>query len=827
MAARKFCLHLRPCSHQQKLESSEPQPTGGNASLSRHPGLQSLLMLVVLMATMVVFSAMTGCGTANSGSSSSSTNGTANGGTGTSNTPPPPPTFELITPTANETVKGTIEMAVNAQSIPGLDHIQFIMNGRILYNAGEPVTSVKPPYTFFWSSANYFDGNYTLQAVGLDVNGNVLKTSSVVNFAIANGSTTFSFTSPGLSSPSSGTVNLTGQTNLSTGQPAKIYNCFIDGRVLEFAFLPAPSFTLPLDTTQYPNGKHELLCGVSFEGAATTTLVSAQEVVDFENGNAPMELRTNFSELPMAIGDNVVLQVKLVNTDLSESAQAAASFASADSTIAAVASDGTVTAVATGLTTITATAAGKTRTVQVIVNSSHALPHFSASGQVLTSYAQGQSIFLRTLYQLDASTVAANPTILNNSGINALTSGFYFNAGDNPDNTTYAAWLPGTDNLLNQLSNTASANNLSLFLTGDDIDRSDAEMYDTITNPDSPAKLQHIFNWAKNSGRVVAVDMIDEADINWGATPVPTDGRWLALPKPIPDTAFTQLVNIIDAIPGHTPISYPVTGAAQATVAANWEGSVPFADFATIFNTHIQSYIPAYPYSYSIYQNLLDLDYIRLQRLPILQRDKPFLLLTSLSGPAYTKEGPGGQFTPGQDVLDNVGNSPELVGAEIMFAATKGFAGVRVYGYDSAVQKAERLSATVGQFGVQTFSDPTTVGVGRWNSMAGAFRLVGTLEPFLLQPPTNAEDLGTTIYTGARSGANGNLLIALNSLENPQTVHVDLSPYLFPNNCSLIQRYRLASGVVSNGPFTGTSDAPVFGPGESIAWVITKSPSCP
>lgn len=826
MAARKF-HYLRPCSRQQNWDGREQKTAGQAASPSRRRGLQSLLMFPVLMATMFLFAAMTGCGAgANSAGTSSSA---ASGATGTSNTPPPPPTFELITPTANETVKGTIELAVNAQSIPALDHIQFILNGRILYNAGDPVTSVKPPYTFFWSTFNANDGNYSLFAQGFDANGNVIKTSSTVNFTVANGSTTLAFTSPDPTQKLSGVVNLSLTSNVPAGDGAlaKLYNCFIDGASIQFAFLPTTAPTFSLDTTQFPNGNHDLLCTVSMESNSRAILAQAQTVLDFENGRVPMELRGNFGELHMVIGDNVVLQSKIVNTNLEEDPQATATFQSADSTIATVANDGTVTAVAPGLTTITVSAAGKTRTVQVIVDDARIFPHFSKGGQVLTAFSAGQSMFLRTLFFFDSTAIINSPSVLNNSGINAFTSGFYFNAGDNPANTTYDQWLPSTDSFLNQIASTASSNNLSIFLTGDDIDRSDNELFDTTTNPDTPAKIQHVFNWAANTGRVVGVDMVDEADAVWGTTPTPTNGAWLALPKPIPDTAFTQLVNLIDAVPGHTPISFPVTGAASNDKAFNWEGRTPFGDFASVYFTFSLDYIAEFPYSYSINQVLAEQDRTRLGRLLVLQRDKPLLLLVSSAGPAYTKEAAGGSFTPGQDLLENQGNTPEDVGAQIMYAAAKGFAGVRVYGYDGTPQKNARLQVAIGSGGVQTFADPTTVGVARWNSMAAAFRLLGTLEPFVLQSPTNAEDLGPTVYTGAKSGPTGNLLIAINSLESPQTVHVDLTPYLFPNNCSLIQRYRLASGVVSNGPITGTSDAPLFAPGESIAWAITKSPSCP
>src|ERR1700730_611274 len=106
---------------------------------------------------------------------------------------------------------------------------------------------------------------------------------------------------------------------------------------------------------------------------------------------------------------------------------------------------------------------------------------------------------------------------------------------------------------------------------------------------------------------------------------------------------------------------------------------------------------------------------------------------------------------------------PASVSAQIMFAAAKGFAGIRAYGFDSAINLDSRKSGAIGSW-QQTFVNPTEpVGIARWQAMSAAFNLIKTLEPYLLQPQSNALDLGPTVYAGAKDGSNGRLFIAINS----------------------------------------------------------------
>src|SRR5262249_46003121 len=141
--------------------------------------------------------------------------------------------------------------------------------------------------------------------------------------------------------------------------------------------------------------------------------------------------------------------------------------------------------------------------------------------------------------------------------------------------------------------------------------------------------------------------------------------------------------------------------------------------------------------------------------------------------------------------------------AQVMYAAARGMAGVRVYHFDGPRWKGERRTAKSGRGDLQTGSDPFEVGTDRWQSMASAFRLVQHLEPHLLQPPMHALNLGSTIVTGARQGPASRLLIAVNFSEAPEKAHVDLRAYRYAGGPAIV-RHRLVgatlrSDIVPNG----------------------------
>jgi hypothetical protein len=748
--------------------------------------------------------------------------------------------LSMIAPAAHSSISGTITFQVHVKSLPNLHSIEYLLNGKPLYNSGDPVKPITTaPYSLTWNTFNVWDGFMTVQAIGRDVKGKVIVTSPSVPLQIANGTTTLTLLSPAPGQTVSGTVNWTLQTNYPN--PAqKILNCFIDGRGAGFAFTPNQQYTFPIDTTQFQNGAHELSCALWVEGHKPNIgLAMSQVQVQFNNGRSPMELRSNFRELDLAPGDTVNLAANLVYTNLDE-APVAATFTSQDSSVVNVDGSGLVTAMAPGVTTITVVSGSRSMNVRVIVNSSHIFPHFGRGGQILTSYQPGTSIFLSTMFSMDGATLVQQPNLgpqVRAAALNAITTGFYYNPADyTPTLNDWTTWKNG---FAVQAAYTQAAihkYDLGVFLSGEGFARGDPDLYDSIANPQSLAKIQYAFTWAKNTGRVIGVDMVDETNFFWGDTPSPSDGRWLGSTspwtsakwgftwRPIPDNGFTTLMNIINGVSGRAPISWPVLGPSNVQTVKNWQGNPAFADFATMYWTfaHGQT-MYEYPWAFSTNQVLSNIDATLLDRLPVLQRNKPLLSELSSAGPYYMKQVAGSQYTPGQDQLLQPGVSPETLSAEILYSAATGFAGVRIYGFDSSAPKYSRQAGAIGSV-QQTFCDPFQVGIARWQAMSAALNLIKTLEPYLLQPQANAIDLGPTVYTAAKDGPNGRLLIAINSLETSQTGSVNLSPYLYPNTSSMV-RYRLHAAMQMNETLPAkTGDMLTLAPGEVVVWLI-RSPN--
>jgi hypothetical protein len=209
--------------------------------------------------------------------------------------------------------------------------------------------------------------------------------------------------------------------------------------------------------------------------------------------------------------------------------------------------------------------------------------------------------------------------------------------------------------------------------------------------------------------------------------------------------------------------------------------------------------------------------------MPVIPRASPMILLVTAMGDGYTKLGPGTSFTPGQDAIEIDGATPLAIAPQIMYAVARGMAGVRVYGYDSPAWKNQRATSPVGSGGMQQGTDPFGLGQDRWAAMSAAFNLIQRLEADLLQPQTNAIDLGPDIVTGAKQGSASNVLIAINFAESARTETVNLQPYLYAN-ASSVERYRIIEADVFADTIAASATVQeTFQPGETVVWVFRPS----
>ena len=278
------------------------------------------------------------------------------------------------------------------------------------------------------------------------------------------------------------------------------------------------SFTFSYNTTLLANGPHTFYVRVRPEGGSEDDTYGSYGPVTFtvDNGHIPWSLRNNYSELWLVPEENLTLTPKLVYSDKSTVLLATSSvtFSSADNTAATVDVNGIVHGVAIGDTYIQITSGGMSRFVQVHVNATKNTPHFGKDGSVLTSFDPNNSIFMRSMFGLDAGVAVSDPNYLSDfhtAHINTIESGFYLPPYSSYPNVN--SWITSFNSYVSNLTNFLAANDFNVLLTGDDIARGSNAVYDASRGPSStwsPNPITYAFNWAKNLHKALGVEMVDE-----------------------------------------------------------------------------------------------------------------------------------------------------------------------------------------------------------------------------------------------------------------------------------------------------------------------------
>ncbi len=443
---------------------------------------------------------------------------------------------------------------------------------------------------------------------------------------------------------------------------------------------------------------------------------------------------------------------------------------------------------------------------------STSIPHFSRDGRILHQYEPGQSIFIRTLFKLRPPFIAETPGLLakvKEAGVNVLTAGFFANPGDHREFKTYQMWAEDFQQRWGLTLAVSRQAGMPLCLLGDDFARFPRELHAVLTLPWAPHAVKTAVTAARDSHRVICIEMMDEVNAIWGDTPRPTDGRWQKKRPPIPDDAFVKLMQIINSVPNRPPLTWPVVNWSSPEAAKAWMGDPVFSDYATHY---------WYPGEFaSISQNALDMDYRIDVRQKVLPPNRPFLVLTKVTGAFYTKQGPGGQYTPKQDKLVDAPYTPVSVAAQIMRAAALGAAGVRVYAFDS-LWAQQRREAAVGET-VETGTNPLTgIGLDRWRAMSAAFHLIEKIEPILLDRQLPADDWGQPYTTTARQGADGRIFMVVSNSDQTQTHALRLEPYLYPGGT--IRQFTLLGEHLTEEALQTPPKSLTLKPGASVVWLF-------
>jgi hypothetical protein len=693
--------------------------------------------------------------------------------------------------------------------------IEYLLDGKPLSTL---ITST--PYQYTWNSATVWDGFVTIQASARDFLGNEIARSNPLSLKISNKGATAQILSPA-NSPVSGQIPWTVSASSPSG--IQVYTFLVDGARVDALFDSGRHETISLDTTNLINGSHELFTGVYSRIDENSGVAMAQTTINVQNPRAIAQLHPHWSTMFMQPGTTDNVGLTALTTDGVLTPAPSSVYTSSDPSVVSVDGTGHLTAWRAGAVTITAQSGSLSSTTNVIVNSSPALVHFGKDGSILTDYDPTRSLFVRTLFQLNFDDIAADPTLaskLQAAAVNTITTGLYDNPADagSPD---YATWYEGWSGYWSNVESNAQKLGVSLLLTGDDIAREPYQLLNSINNGWSADAIRTALGTARDSNRVIAIEMVDEVNAMWGDTPHPTDGRWQSLG--VPDSAFVNLMQIMNGVPRRPAITWPVISGSDSAAVANWMGDPAYADYTSDY--WALTVWPAYPTGASLNDFRAAMDPAVYGRLPWVQAGRPTLALGSISGPFYTKKIAGSQYVPGKDNLQMPPVPATAVAAQIIYAAEAGAAGVRMYAYDNLDQKHQRSSASLGTTDLQTGADPVTVGTDRWSAMSAAFNLLAQLEPYLLRTQTNSLNFGRQFVATARKGPATTLFMATNFSEAPSAITADLSPY-FTQPMKHVTLYRLLGPTLTSTDITSAAGTlsqaqVVFQPGETIVWLFS------
>jgi len=274
------------------------------------------------------------------------------------------------------------------------------------------------------------------------------------------------------------------------------------------------------------------------------------------------------------------------------------------------------------------------------------------------------------------------------------------------------------------------------------------------------------------------------------------------------------ILNVANEVPNRPALAWPVLGDSDNETVQRWMGDPTVSDFASLFPSQRSQ---PYDYGSSMYGLLHDMKAAAMGRLPYIQRSQPKLLLVS-GGPAiYRKQTPGDSFKAGMDKLEYSPYRPETLTASILLAAEAGMSGVRVYGYQTATTAANVVAPAAIGTNINVMISPS-VQPKKWMAMSNAFNFIKDLEAYILQPNISSPQLGPLVFTGAKEGNNGRLLMISSFSEVPQTLNIDFTPYAYGGT---ITRYRVSPTSYANTIIPKTSgEAITLAPGETAAYLF-------
>ena len=440
------------------------------------------------------------------------------------------PTLTIIRPLPNETVRGTYAFVATSNPIASIATVEFDLGSKRL---GVAHTA---PFRIEWNTAYASDGNFALQVIGKDPQGKIMSTAEQV-FSIDNHGNSLSVKEPDLSQPLKGAVRLS-----IVGQDHKYYPALwlvnVDGENVNVSYtdnsgISANTVTVLLDTTKYTNGKHELYIamhsntwpvGHPEHKSWRNWRAGFERVANFDNGHSLMDISANYLHVYVHPGQVVLLGCRRLFTDETSEPCQAPSYSSSDPRVIAVsASGGARAGKQEGFATLTLAEAKKTTHVYVWVKRQLSIPNFAGDGRMRTSYHPGESFFVVAPFMLSARDMMSQPPLLSQlqqAGVNTLSEGFYLN----PRNllASYSDWVKYYNANVAPEWNFARMHHFHVLATGDEVCRNiGGEAWWTLNWLPAEAAVRYAMQKLAASGVAIGIDMVDEASMMWGSTPIP------------------------------------------------------------------------------------------------------------------------------------------------------------------------------------------------------------------------------------------------------------------------------------------------------------------
>lgn len=441
----------------------------------------------------------------------------------------PADTFVFTSPPAGEVVSGPLRLEVSG--LPeNTASVEYAVGPKILGGADQPPFALAG-----FNSALLLDGEVEIEARARDAGGNLVAlTRQAVR--IDNRGVRITLESPALNRPLSGRVTLSLTTTDTEFFPT-FWFVNLDGEQVAYAdtgsALPqhTVSKTISFDTTAVPNGLHELNISVhSWEVDGTRRIGRDyrglfSRWVTIENTRQLVELVPDYLHLYLAPGEQASLTCTQLFTDHSTApCPPRTTYASSTGAVAAVDARGVVTGGTEGFSEVTLTSGGKSAKVYVWVRPSHNVPHLSGNGRILSTYSAGESLFVTAPFVLEPAELSERvPGLIDEvrkAAVNTLQQGFY----PNPRTLTrpIESWKADYDRAYAKHWQYAAAQGLHLLPAGDDVARSlGTDAWYTLNWPGARQAIAHAVQRLVESGVTVGIDMVDEASMIWGATPIP------------------------------------------------------------------------------------------------------------------------------------------------------------------------------------------------------------------------------------------------------------------------------------------------------------------